>query len=490
MTDDGGRWAKRAAPAVALFAVVLAVYARGLNGPFLYDDRFRLVENPATLSVSAALKSFGRPEAIDSGNAAHLMYRPALPVAYASERAVFGLRPWAFHLVNVSLHGGAAVLVYVILAALTGGRGAAWAAALWWAVHPAHVEAVQYVSSLADVLCGVGVLASVWLYVREKRRWALLPFLLALLAKEAAVAAPAAIFALAFWRADGEAGARARAALRAATPFLAVAAGFVVLRASLIGLAQAHTPVRALSVDWPLVLKAFFVNLRVAAFPVELRPIYNLSLVRPLDAGAAAGAIALAALAALAIGVRRRVPAATVGAIWFAAFMLPVSNLIPIRVLVAERFLYLPLVGAALAGAAFWQVLPRPRAKAAAVGAMIALLTALAVARLGAWTDESVFWRDAVRTAPDSFTAAEALGACYFREHRWAEAEAVFRQMVREHPEDAGAAYALATFYFNTQRFSEAQAVFERLVQLDPANPTYRAGVRQSRAASEESEGK
>jgi Flp pilus assembly protein TadD len=170
--------------------------------------------------------------------------------------------------------------------------------------------------------------------------------------------------------------------------------------------------------------------------------------------------------------------------------MQPVSKLIPIRVLVAERFLYLPLVGAALAGAAFWQVLPRPRAKAAAVGAMIALLTALAVARLGAWTDESVFWRDAVRTAPDSFTAAEALGACYFREHRWAEAEAVFRQMVREHPEDAGAAYALATFYFNTQRFSEAQAVFERLVQLDPANPTYRAGVRQSRAASEESEGK
>ncbi len=72
------------------------------------------------------------------------LYRPAAVVSYAVDWTVSGGRPWWFHVVNVLLHGLVTALVVVVAGAWLLPVGAL-GAALLFAIHPVHVEAVENV---------------------------------------------------------------------------------------------------------------------------------------------------------------------------------------------------------------------------------------------------------------------------------------------------------------------------------------------------------
>ena len=78
------------------------------------------------------------------------------------------------------------------------------------------------------------------------------------------------------------------------------------------------------------------------------------------------------------------------GLVWIALFLLPVSNLVPMMQYMAERFLYLPLMGFLLAlGGVFLNFSRlRPRLAAAAAAALIVIWTGASLNRMGIWRDE------------------------------------------------------------------------------------------------------
>jgi hypothetical protein len=141
--------------------------------------------------------------------------------------------------------------------------------------------------------------------------------------------------------------------------------------------------------------------LSAIAIPVGLSPIYYY----PRGLGLAPlNVLAAIILPAMAIGLwlrRRDRPWTFFCAAWFALALLPESNLVPLAQLRADRFLYLPLVGAgiwvAIAGeAAIARCMPQPgRRRAYACAVATAAIAGFAVATrtsAAVWQSDTTAW--------------------------------------------------------------------------------------------------
>ena len=100
-----------------------------------------------------------------SHSGSHKSYRPVTVLSFRLNYLAGGLRPWGYHLVNVLLHCLACGLFGQLAGRLLGPADpAAWLAALLFAVHPVHTEAVAGVVGRADVGAAVFFLLSFFSY--------------------------------------------------------------------------------------------------------------------------------------------------------------------------------------------------------------------------------------------------------------------------------------------------------------------------------------
>ena len=173
--------------ASVLVLAVLAAYAGAFGGSFQFDDFNVIVRQPAVHSLGAWWDSMPG-------------IRPLLKLSYALSWGAGAGSTIAFHALNVALHAANAVLAWAILRLLFERMGvdrggfAAFAGALLFALHPAHTEAVAYISGRSVSLMALFYLASVLAYLREGPRWLSPALLLAALAtKEVAVTLPFAL---------------------------------------------------------------------------------------------------------------------------------------------------------------------------------------------------------------------------------------------------------------------------------------------------------
>jgi len=246
---------------------------------------------------------------------------------------------------------------------------------------------------------------------------------LALLTKETAmtfvVALPLGI--LAFGRGPED----RRAAGLIAVTLAILAGGYWLLRGQVLE----STPGAVLScLDFGermiLMTKAIALHARIVLWPEVLNPHYDISLFYPplVDVRTWIGVAIVAGILSLtAVGLVRRQgwSFALLAAI---CVMGPVSGIVPLRVLAADRFLVLPLALALLAAVLAWRGRGRPWPRLAPRRTALLLAAALTLGGLGvrSWTimDD---WRslrgilDArVRDFPESVDAQFGLAACCF----------------------------------------------------------------------------
>jgi tetratricopeptide (TPR) repeat protein len=112
---------------------------------------------------------------------------------------------------------------------------------------------------------------------------------------------------------------------------------------------------------------------------------------------------------------RRELGLAALGWTWAGLFLLPVSNLVPMMQYMAERFLYLPLVGCTLAGAALLGLIGQRRV-VVALGAGAAILWAVvAWDRSWIWHDEITLFVESSRQSPRTPRVEENAAAAFFK---------------------------------------------------------------------------
>jgi tetratricopeptide (TPR) repeat protein len=196
-----------------------AVFARGLSGELVYDDRLLIARNPSIASLSNLWSLFtnGYWDFLDIREADHIPYwRPLTAIVQALIWPFAGTDPFPYHLASLLIHLGAVTAAYLLALRLGASSWVAGAAGLLFGLHPAHVESVSWISALNDPLFGCLALFSLerflaWRAAGSQGRRAaltaylpaLLCFALALLAKELAAALVPLLFLLDLLRPAG-----------------------------------------------------------------------------------------------------------------------------------------------------------------------------------------------------------------------------------------------------------------------------------------------
>ena len=454
---------RRGAVLLLLLAGALP-FANGLGSDFTYDDKAIVRDNPRirspeTLGQLFETSYFGGPRG--SGTA----YRPVLLTSYAIGWWIHGERAAAFRAVNLALHLAATFLFWSLARRLVVGDGVALAAALLFAVHPLHVEAVTSLVGRGELLAAVFTLVFVHLALgsrglprgRAGRALGLaaLAYLLGLLAKESAATAPLLAFLCFFRIAEGGPLRRARAALVGNLPVWAASAsalaGYFGLRVWVLGGMLKSSGTGVFEVENPLAPLPAFARAGNAAailfryvgrflLPFRLSADESAWSIRPAPAFSfvALGALALLVLAA-AVALARPRSVAAFGFLFFLAAILPGSNLLfATGTIFAERLTYLPSAGLCLVVAS--ALVPAadlaaaaPR-RAAALAAVLFLFGArTAVRNLAWWNDERLFENSAA-VSPESAKNRYNLGYIRAEALRFGEGRAAYARAVAIYP--------------------------------------------------------
>lgn len=186
-------------PAALAALLSLAIYAVTLGGVSnIYDDQFLVLLDPRVQHPNQWVQ-FWTKDTFNGG--LDNLYRPLASQSLGLQWWLQGGdKPWAFHLVNVLLFAGAAAAV-----AEFGRRLAGWRVGLigglLFAVHPVHVEAVAAIVGRNELLCALGVLGALIVFIRPllstRRVLGIFSlFLLALLSKEPGLLLPLLLIAL------------------------------------------------------------------------------------------------------------------------------------------------------------------------------------------------------------------------------------------------------------------------------------------------------
>jgi hypothetical protein len=182
---------------------------------------------------------------------------------------------------------------------------------------------------------------------------------------------------------------------------------------------------------------------RLLVFPLTLRADYSPAertlVTSVFDPRLALGVACLVGWAALLVlawrkGGGRRVESLGLG--WVAIAFLPVANLLfPAGFLVAERTLYLPSVGVALAAAA-WLARIAERRLVPIAAAVVLLGAVRTVLRVPVWRDNLAVTTSIIEDSPQSYVGPKRMMAVYLNAHQPARALAAARIAAQIHAED------------------------------------------------------
>jgi tetratricopeptide (TPR) repeat protein len=425
-----------------LAALTLLTYVSTFAFKFIYDDH-GLAENPHYFTDLGWIPEyFKHPFTLN-------YYRPLVMIWFLFNRLAFGLHPAGWHVALVLLHIAVSLVAYLCAYRLTRSLGLAAITAAIFAVHPAHVESVAWVSGVPDPLLAIfAFLAFIsYLRFREDGRWSwliasLFTAALAMLVKEGGIVVPLLIGAHALIYSVGSVGARLRSTLLYTLPTAVVAALYLALRAHVLA-GVAH-PVGVntaqMLLAWPRVALFYVKHL---VWPTQLSITYDMKATdTPSFANFGLPVVILAIVVAIVGYLSRFIDKRLLifGVAWTAIPVLPALYLRAFNTgdIVHDRYLYLSVFGFALIVAALIERLPDLTGRFAGVKATSLLTAVLVVALLAGSTfaeqvhyadDLKLFYR-AVHIAPRSEGAWTALAWQLFQAGRYEEAYIAYRNAI------------------------------------------------------------
>jgi protein O-mannosyl-transferase len=482
-------------PVLLVSVVALLASVTSLGNRFALDDLPIILGNPRVHSLATPWaylsQTYWPPER------GHALYRPLTILGFAMEWAVGGGAPFVFHLASVFLYIAACVAVFWLADCLLP-RPAALIAALLFAVHPVHVEAVGNIVGQAEPLVGMLLAVAVGLYVRARRRGPLTPrhgvalaalYGLGLMAKEHAAVLPG-LLVLAELLVVDDRGTGARRRAEQLLPTLlaqaAVLVSFWTVRTTVTG--------GLIGRDWHPAFRSGGTSIRIwtalgvvpewvrlLLFPSHLSADYNPQEI-PVGTGLgprqALGLAMLAVLTGFVAWAWRRRPVAAYGILWACVAIFPVSNLLlPTGIFLAERTLFLASIGGMLAVGAVvspylteWESwMPGKRRMALALFGVILLAGGVRSAlRQPIWRDNPTLFAQTAKDAPLSYRARAAHAVMLLESGKEAEGEQEYLTALRLYRDDPNLFADLGDWYLGKQRFAEALGMYSRVLELVP----------------------
>jgi tetratricopeptide (TPR) repeat protein len=451
----------------ALAIAIVAVYAIGLDGPFIFDSIPHIVDNRSIHSFTTVL---------DGG---YQETRPVFLLSLAANYAVGGHDPLGYRVVNVALHLACALLLYVLLR--RSAQRLRWfpeLAAAVFALHPLATESVTYVNSRSGVLAAAFGLSAMLLYLRfhdsrRKRAWigSFLCMAIAMGCKESAVVFPVLLFAfVTVFRHGG----KLRDALRSAAPMIPLALCIAIVPVLFAVATNPHQGTIGAG-TLPVVDHAL-TQVRVVALlayrsavPVEQNLDHDFAVSTGVDGGVVASALALALIVGLAVWQRRCAWPVLLGCAWFLIALAPTNSIVPFKDFIAERHLYVSLAGfAMIAGWGLAKAIEVRRAFGAAAAIYLLALAGLTVARNRVLSDPLELWAQTVAASPDKARPHVNLGILLVEAGDEQAGGAHLQRAVELDPDDHRAQFNAGVFWQGQGDLERAVPAFRAAAQIAP----------------------
>jgi protein O-mannosyl-transferase len=459
---------RRPVPYLTLLLLAFIAYGPALKTGFLYDDHILIEGNPSLRSWSPETLRRDFSSGVFSAKGGLDFYRPLQILSTRIEYTLFKLNPFPYHMTNLLLHAGSALLLYQLFLLLGFGGLAALLAGALFAVHPIIVEPMLMVSGRGEMLGLFFGLASLLFFLQKKRTglvWGSAAYVLALLSKEGAVMTPVLLAAAFYYKKEPFSRYRVFFLLGAITVL------YIGVRTYALG--SLGPNILSMQPGW-FFIKAFpvvfFSYVRILLVPFDL---HTDRLLPPPGAFWIADALGLVLLAGWTFWRGPRW--ARFCLLWYLAALLPKTPLMISGGFMSDHWAYpawpalaLPL---AMLSARLWQA-GHPFRRRIWRGAVVLLLlaeTGVVYANIALRNTDEKLYRSALRHTT-SGTMRYNLGMVLFNQGRPAEALPYFEAVYAEHPE-ANAGRALAAAYWESGARARSLALLEDLARRFPDDP-------------------
>jgi protein O-mannosyl-transferase len=494
-----------------ILVVTFLLYLPALRFQFVFDDVEQIVKNPNIQSWSYLPGYFTKQLWSQGGWHQARYYRPLFLVWLRMNHALFGFDATYWHLTTIAAHLLATLLVYLLVKMLLKSQATAALSALFFGLHPMHIEVAAWISAASEAILAAALIASLACFANGARRkdwrWvagSLAFYASALWMKETAIVFPAIIFTFAWIEFDQPVKAgRIRIALMRTMPFLALSAFYLAVRwAVLKGVVAATAPVDLQTLVLTLPSLILFYG-RLLVWPAGLSPFYDTPLVT--QPGAANFVIPLLVIVAVGIAaallLRYAWKAANgvesdeaegrlaiLACVWMVVFLLPALYLPGLQngSFVHDRYLYVPSVGFSIllglglsrVGRGGRKIFGMPWAQVS-IAVVLAGIMAIGVhAQLGIWANNLTLFTRGAERAPENRIALHDLSAALVDAKRYDDAIVLLQKLLSQNPNDFIDNNNLGQAYLNKGDLEHAEVYLARSCQLHPvARALYQLGA-------------
>lgn len=443
---------------VCLFLVVatLAVFWQVQNYNFVnFDDDLYVYENR---HVQKGLTLESIAWAFTTMPAAN--WHPLTWLSHMLDCQLFGLNPGRHHITNLFLHIANTLMLFFAFRKLTSRLWSSAFAAALFALHPAHVESVAWVSERKDVLSTFFWMLTMWGYIKYVKRpavatyfWVVLFFAFGLMCKPMLVSLPFVLLLLDYWPlcrfrfgpSDRDDKSQPKAMdLRLVwekVPLLALAAvsSAVTFYAQKHGGAVASLEVIPLKARIANALISYVNYIAKMIYPSKLAVLYPHPGMPPWWKITTA-CLFLTAISFIAIRTVRQRPYFMVGWLWYIGTLVPVIGLVQVgRQAMADRYTYVPLIGLFIIIAwgvpelvAQWRYRKIGLATLATV--VLTILMAMTWKQVGYWENSITLFEHALEHTSNNPVMHCSLGVALSDQGRQTEAIRHYSESLRINP--------------------------------------------------------
>lgn len=465
---------------LVVFLASILVFANTLAMGFVYDDFTIIFELPLIRDIKNLPLIFTTDVWLDAGRQTPY-YRPLGYASFAIDYSIWKDTALGYHLTNTLLHGCVSVLVLQVAHKLSDSRLTAFWAAMFFALHPVHSDAVAWISGRGEILsCGF-MLAAFILYLRSRETTnikviqyvAATFYLFSLMCKETAVTLPLLVllYEIAVCR-----NYNLKSLLIRITPFAVAIAIYLTLRFAFIDIFVWNSTPFVWRLWTSITLVVAYIKSLV--FPFDLKVFYDIPIQKSPYSSVVFLSLAILTVITVILGyIFRRNRLLFFSFVWCGVVLLPVCGIVTLLnpALIADRYLYIPSVGLSFA---FGIIINRSRPlminfrqyKIIQVCGFITLLmlALLTVIHNNNWRDQQTFIRSLIADAPNNEFAHYNRGQIAQDTGHFDEAIKEFSKAITIHPKFAEAHYSLGVIAFQQGRLHDAEKAFLKTLEYEP----------------------
>jgi len=472
---------------LVIIVVGIIFYYNSLQGEFIFDDESIIVKNPHIEKIWPVSEAFFAPP--DSP----VRDRPVINLTLSLNYLLGGRSPFGYHLVNLSIHLLAALLLFrLVRRTLKSSRisprygdaasSLALVSALIWAIHPLQTESVTYITQRCESLMGLFYLGMLYAIIRGSLSRRPVPWYLSAVffcglgmgSKAVMVTAP--LVALIYDRIF-LAGSWSELWNKRRWLYLALSATWIIQIILLVTTSyqdiKTHLPIEYALTQLGVVTH----YIRLIFIPTPLCLDYYWPTAQGLAEILPEALLVVVLLALTVWGLVKNPPLGFAG-VWFFLILGPTSSILPLEDMAFEHRLYLPLASIVVLGVIVGYELsrvlfPLSSARRKNLGLVLAVIIVAGMGVLTSWRNADYrtsvgMWRDVIGKRPSNPRAYNNLGNLVNKRGDHKEAFKLYQTAIEVDPGYQPGYYNLANLLAGEGKLDESVAYYHRSLELNP----------------------